>query len=113
MKSSEEELLEARAKVLSPDEIDLWRGITSDLMSDEEEDTSEGVSVRIVRPPYFRSQELSDLCAKLQARLQDNPKYMATHRRRLSIGSCSDRLPSSWYDPEAAKRHLSYQTPLN
>lgn len=30
-----------------------------------------------------------------------NPRYMATHHNRLAIGSPSDRLPPTQYDPDA------------
>ncbi|CAB1426152.1 unnamed protein product [Pleuronectes platessa] len=63
-------LLEARQSVLAPDDVEFWRGITIDMMSDEEDGAHEGVSGWIVRPPSFRSQELSDLCATLQTRLE-------------------------------------------
>lgn len=99
-------LLEARQGVLSADEVDFWRGITIDMMSDEEDGTVEGVAGWIVRPPSFRSKELTDLCATLQARLEANPKYTATHHRRLHIGPDSDRNPPNTYEPDAAKRHF-------
>ncbi|KAK2909855.1 hypothetical protein Q8A73_007570 [Channa argus] len=54
-------LLEARQSVLSAEEVDFWRGITIDMMSDEEDGTCEGISGWIVRPPSFLSQELADL----------------------------------------------------
>ncbi|KAF3692289.1 putative protein C14orf93 Precursor [Channa argus] len=100
-------LLEARQSVLSAEEVDFWRGITIDMMSDEEDGTCEGISGWIVRPPSFLSQELADLCAKLQARLEANPKYAATHHRRLQIGPHSDRLPPNTYDSDAGKKHFN------
>ncbi|KAG7481539.1 hypothetical protein MATL_G00067630 [Megalops atlanticus] len=99
-------LLEARQGVLAADEMDFWKGITIDMMSDEEDGTVEGVSGWIVRPPSFRSQELTNLCATLQARLEANRKYTATHHRRLYTGPHSDRMPPNTYDSEAAKRHF-------
>ncbi|XP_049899262.1 uncharacterized protein LOC126389619 isoform X1 [Epinephelus moara] len=99
-------LLESRQKVLAPDEMDFWRGITMDMMSDEEDGYSEGVPGWIVRPPSFRSQELTDLCAKLQKRLEACPEYTASHPRRLRIGPPSERMPLNSYDSEAAKRHF-------
>lgn len=92
--------------MLAADEMDFWRGVTIDMMSDEEDGTFEGVSGWIVRPPSFRSQELTDLCAKLQTRLEANPKYTATHHRRLHTGEHSDRLPPNTYDSKAAKQHF-------
>ncbi|XP_058247875.1 uncharacterized protein C14orf93 homolog [Hemibagrus wyckioides] len=74
-------LLEVRQSVLAVDEVDFWRGITADMMSDEEDD--DGVSGCIVRPPSFRSQMLSNLWAKLQMSLEASSKYAALHHRRL------------------------------
>ncbi|XP_042341646.1 uncharacterized protein LOC121942495 [Plectropomus leopardus] len=99
-------LLEARQSVLAPNEMDFWSGITMDMMSDEEDGCFGGVSGFIVRPPSFRSQELSDLCATLQKRLEASPKYTATHPKRLRIGPPSDRMPLNSYDKDAAKRHF-------
>ncbi|XP_016418149.1 uncharacterized protein C14orf93 homolog [Sinocyclocheilus rhinocerous] len=72
-------LLEARQSVLAEDEVDFWRGITADMMSDEEDGTIDGVSGWIVRTPSFRSQELSILCSTLQARLEASTKHAALH----------------------------------
>ncbi|KAL7394809.1 hypothetical protein ABVT39_004637 [Epinephelus coioides] len=100
-------LLEARRSVLATtEEVDFWRGITIDMMSDEEEHSVDGEVGWIVRPPSFRSHKLSDLCGRLQKRLEMNPKYVATHHKRLPIGSPSDRLAPTQYDSDAAKRHL-------
>ncbi|CAB1426628.1 unnamed protein product, partial [Pleuronectes platessa] len=55
-------------RVLAPDEVEFWRGTTIDMMSDEEDGSSDGISGWIVRPPSFSSRELPDLCAKLQTR---------------------------------------------
>ncbi|KAL7396910.1 hypothetical protein ABVT39_013480 [Epinephelus coioides] len=100
-------LLEARRSVLATtEEVDFWRGITIDMMSDEEEHSVDGEVGWIVRPPSFRSHKLSDLCGRLQERLEMNPKYVATHHKRLHIGSPSDRLAPTQYDSDAAKRHL-------
>lgn len=100
------QLLEARQGVLSADELDFWRGVTIDMMSDEEDGAVEGVAGWIVRPPSFRSKELTDLCVTLQARLEANPKYTSTHHRRLHIGPDSDRNPPNAYNPDAAKKHF-------
>jgi hypothetical protein len=56
--------------VLAEDEVGLWKCATIDLMSDEEDGIVGGVSGWIVRPPSFRSQELTELCATLQSRLE-------------------------------------------
>ncbi|XP_051250870.1 uncharacterized protein C14orf93-like [Dicentrarchus labrax] len=100
-------LLEARRAVLAKEEMDFRRGITVDMMSDEEDGTADGEAGWIVRPPSFRSQELSALCSTLQKRLENDPKYQATHHKRLHYGPPSARPAPSFYDPEAAKRHLS------
>ncbi|XP_054868275.1 uncharacterized protein C14orf93 homolog [Amphiprion ocellaris] len=60
-------LLDARKTVLAPDEEDFWKGITADMMSDEEDGSVDGVRGWIVRPPSFHSQELANLRAALQA----------------------------------------------
>ncbi|XP_029939779.1 uncharacterized protein LOC115382215 [Salarias fasciatus] len=99
-------LLDSRKTVLAPEEIELWEGVTMDMMSDEEDGSIDGVCGWIVRPPSFRSRELSDLCASLQARLEADVKYTASHRRRLQSGQPSDRMKPSRYDSEAAKRHF-------
>ncbi|XP_016350170.1 uncharacterized protein C14orf93 homolog [Sinocyclocheilus anshuiensis] len=99
-------LLEARQSVLAADEVDFWRGITADMMSDEEDGTIDGVSGWIVRTPSFRSQELSILCSTLQARLEASTKHAALHHQRLRGGLPSGRLPLQTYDSEMAKKHL-------
>ncbi|MED6257996.1 hypothetical protein ATANTOWER_001457 [Ataeniobius toweri] len=88
-----QELLEARLSVLEAEELSFWKGVTIDLMSDEEDGSFKGVSGWIVQPPRFRSQELSDLCVKLQKRLEADPNYSLTHHRRLHIGEFSSRTP--------------------
>ncbi|KAK9963454.1 hypothetical protein ABG768_006639, partial [Culter alburnus] len=93
-------LLEARQSVLAEDEVGLWKCATIDLMSDEEDGIVGGVSGWIVRPPSFRSQELTELCATLQSRLEAIPKYRATHHRRLQNGLNSDRMPLVTYSSE-------------
>ncbi|KAM4740473.1 uncharacterized protein C14orf93-like [Anableps anableps] len=99
-------LLAARQSVLKAEELELWRGVTVDLMSDEEDGASEGKFGWIVRRPSFRSKELGDLCAALQSRLDACPKYNATHHQRLRSGPDSDRMPPTSYSAEAAKRHF-------
>ncbi|KAL7399713.1 hypothetical protein ABVT39_000612 [Epinephelus coioides] len=100
-------LLEARRSVLATtEEVDFWRGITIDMMSDEEDHSIDREVGWIVRPPSFRSHKLSDLRGRLQERLEMNPKYVATHHKRLHIGSPSDRLALTQYDSDPAKRHL-------
>ncbi|KAK7124636.1 hypothetical protein R3I94_018876 [Phoxinus phoxinus] len=98
-------LLEARQSVLAEDEVGLWKCATIDLMSDEEDGIVGGVSGWIVRPPSFRSQELTELCATLQSRLEAIPKYRAMHHRRLQNGPNSDRMLVT-YSSEAENRHF-------
>ncbi|XP_052005340.1 uncharacterized protein C14orf93-like [Xyrauchen texanus] len=100
-------LLEARQSVLAEDEVGLWKCATIDVMSDEEDGIVGGVSGWIVRPPSFRSQELTELCATLQSRLEAMPKYRATHHRRLQNGPNSDRIT---YSSEAENRHFMKTT---
>ncbi|XP_014842711.1 PREDICTED: uncharacterized protein LOC106917907 isoform X2 [Poecilia mexicana] len=99
-------LLAARQSVIKDEERELWRGVTVDLMSDEEDGVSEGIFGWIVRRPSFRSQQLSDLCGVLQSRLGVCSKYAARHLRRLRYGAESDRLPPTSYSAEAARRHF-------
>ena len=66
------QLLEARQSVLAEYEVGLRKCASIDLMSDEEDGIVGGVSGWIVRPPSFRSQELTELCATLQSRLVDS-----------------------------------------
>ncbi|XP_035989778.1 uncharacterized protein C14orf93-like [Fundulus heteroclitus] len=73
-------LQESRQSVLADEEVELWMSATVDLMSDEEDGVVGGVSGWIV-PPSFRRPDLSELCVKLQSRLEATPKYKAMHSR--------------------------------
>ncbi|KAM4598885.1 uncharacterized protein C14orf93 homolog [Fundulus diaphanus] len=95
-------LLESRQSVLADEEVELWKSATVDLMSDEEDGVVCGVSGWIVRLPSFRRPDLSELCVKLQSRLEATPKYRATHSRRLHNGPASERTPPVTYNPEEA-----------
>ncbi|ROI15740.1 hypothetical protein DPX16_20278 [Anabarilius grahami] len=97
---------ESSMKKEAEDEVGLWKCATIDLMSDEEDGIVGGVSGWIVRPPSFRSQELTELCATLQSRLEAIPKYRATHHRRLQNGLNSDRMPLVTYSSEAENRYF-------
>ncbi|XP_007559784.1 uncharacterized protein C14orf93 homolog [Poecilia formosa] len=99
-------LLLARQSVLKAEELELWRGVTTELMSDEEDGELDGTFGWIVRRPSFRSKELSDLCTTLQSRLDSSRKNNATYHQRLRFGPDSDRPPPSNYSAEAAKRHF-------
>ncbi|CAM4428519.1 unnamed protein product [Leuciscus chuanchicus] len=100
------ELLEARQSVLAEDEVGIWKCATIDLMSDEEDGIVGGVSGWIVQPPSFRSQELTELCATLQSRLEATPKYRATHHRRFRSGSNLERAPLDTYSSEDENRRF-------
>ena len=52
----------------------------------------------------FRSQELTELCATLQSRLEAIPKYRAAPHRRLQNGLNSDRMLPVTYSSEAANK---------
>ncbi|MEQ2301013.1 hypothetical protein AMECASPLE_031709 [Ameca splendens] len=106
-RSRRKRLLEARLTVLEAEELAFRKGVTIDLISDEEDGSFEGASGWIVRPPSFRSQELSDLCLKLQRRLEADPKYSLTHHKRLHIGEFSERTPPS-HGPELDKFFNSF-----
>ena len=90
--------------MLAEDEVDLSKCITIDLMSDEEDG---GVSGWIVQPLPFRSQELTELCATLQSRLEAIPKYRAMYHRHLQNGLYSYRMPPVTYHCEAANRNFT------
>lgn len=80
--------MDARKTVLALDEMELWRGITTDMMSDEEDGCMNGVCRWTVRPPSF----LANLYAALQARLEADVKYTASHCRHLQSGQRSDQI---------------------
>ncbi|ROJ25286.1 hypothetical protein DPX16_20099 [Anabarilius grahami] len=58
----------ARSKTEFENEVGLWKCATIDLMSDEEDGIIGGVSGWIVRPPSFRSQELTERHAAVEIR---------------------------------------------
>ncbi|XP_026575328.1 uncharacterized protein C14orf93 homolog [Pseudonaja textilis] len=76
------------ARLLGSDEQRLWRGVTEELMSDEEDSTHEA-GVWIARSPRFRAMSLSQLCYRLDA----NSKH-GTKANRV-YGPPSERLPSA------------------
>ena len=96
------QLLKARQSVLADEEVELWKSATVDLMSDEEDGVVGGVSGWIVRSPPFRRPDLTELCVKLQSRLEAMPKYRATHSRRLHIGPASEGMLPVTSNPEEA-----------
>ncbi|CAM4629640.1 unnamed protein product [Lepidochelys olivacea] len=76
------------ARLLGPEEQRLWRGVTEELMSDEEDSPSEP-GVWVARPPRFRATPLTQLCYRLDI----NAKHGAKANR--VYGPPSERLPSA------------------
>ncbi|XP_058038926.1 uncharacterized protein C14orf93 homolog isoform X2 [Ahaetulla prasina] len=76
------------ARLLGSEEQRLWRGVTEELMSDEE-DSAREAGVWVARPPRFRATPLSQLCYRLDA----NSKH-GTKANRV-YGPPSERLPSA------------------
>ncbi|XP_058914709.1 uncharacterized protein C14orf93 homolog isoform X1 [Kogia breviceps] len=71
-----------------PEDQRLWKDVTEELMSDEEDSLNEP-GVWVARPPRFRAQHLTRLCYHLDA----NSKH-GTKANRV-YGPPSDRLPSA------------------
>lgn len=71
-----------------PEDQRLWKDVTEELMSDEEDSLNEP-GVWVARPPRFRAQHLTELCYHLDA----NSKH-GTKANRV-YGPPSDRLPSA------------------
>lgn len=71
-----------------PEDQCLWKDVTEELMSDEEDSLNEP-GVWVARPPRFRAQRLTELCYHLDA----NSKH-GTKANRV-YGPPSDRLPSA------------------
>ncbi|XP_053450737.1 uncharacterized protein C14orf93 homolog isoform X2 [Nycticebus coucang] len=71
-----------------PEDQHLWKDVTEELMSDEEDSLNEP-GVWVARPPRFRAQRLTELCYHLDA----NSKH-GTKANRV-YGPPSDRLPSA------------------
>lgn len=71
-----------------PEDQRLWKDVTEELMSDEEDSLNEP-GVWVARPPRFRAQRLTELCYHLDA----NSKH-GTKANRI-YGPPSDRLPSA------------------
>ncbi|KAH1182277.1 hypothetical protein KIL84_010031 [Mauremys mutica] len=76
------------ARLLGPEEQRLWRGVTEELMSDEEDSPSEP-GVWVARSPRFRAAPLTQLCYRLDI----NAKHGAKANR--VYGPPSERLPSA------------------
>lgn len=70
-----------------PEDQQLWKNVTEELMSDEEDSLNEP-GVWVARSPRFRAQRLTELCYHLDA----NSKH-GTKANRV-YGPPSDRLPS-------------------
>lgn len=92
--------------MLASHDMDFWRGTTIDMMYNQENGTVEGFHGWIVPHPFFRSQELTNICATFQARVEAKPKYSTRNHRRLYTGEHSDQMPPNTYDLKAAKRHF-------
>ncbi|XP_035677717.1 uncharacterized protein C14orf93-like [Branchiostoma floridae] len=110
LRSRRKRLLDVRSEVVQTEEEEgIWAGVTQELMSDEEDSSSNGMAVWLVKPPVFRSQQLSDLCSALQTRLEADPKYLAANRKpRLRVeGTQSDRDLPRVYDPDRAAVHFT------
>ncbi|KAK5616116.1 hypothetical protein CRENBAI_017370 [Crenichthys baileyi] len=101
--------LEARQSVLEAEELPFRKGVTIDLMSDEEDGSFEGASGWIVRPPSFRSQELSDLCLKLQKRLEVDPN---SFKDKDYLKVDQDRVRLIWH-MDSNKIHMSFTKRLS
>ncbi|XP_029437435.1 uncharacterized protein C14orf93 homolog [Rhinatrema bivittatum] len=71
-----------------PEQQRLWKDVTEELMSDEEDSLNEP-GVWVARPPRFRSRELTELCYHIDA----NSKH-GTKANRV-YGPPSERLPSA------------------
>ncbi|XP_062946402.1 uncharacterized protein C14orf93 homolog [Cynocephalus volans] len=71
-----------------PEDQHLWKDVTEELMSDEEDSLNEP-GVWVARPPRFRAQRLTELCYHLDA----NSKH-GTKANRV-YGPPSDRMPSA------------------
>ncbi|XP_060762005.1 uncharacterized protein LOC132871659 [Neoarius graeffei] len=102
-RSRRKRLFDARRGVLAMDEMDVWQCATIDLMSDEEDGVVDGVSGWIVKPLPSCNPELSELCATLQSRLEADPKYRATHHRRLHVGP----MPPAPHSSETTSMHFT------
>ncbi|CAH1248631.1 Hypp8325 [Branchiostoma lanceolatum] len=102
--------MDARCAALrTEEERTLRNGVTPDLMSDEEDGESNGVAAWLVKPPAFRSLQLTALHVELKARLEADPKYKAANRnpRIRTEGAQSSRPSSRTYDPSHAPSHLT------
>lgn len=60
---------------------------TVDLMLNEEDEIVERKLHWVVRPPRFRSEELTALCKVLQGSLEADRRFQATHTRCHDIGT--------------------------
>ncbi|XP_019648024.1 PREDICTED: uncharacterized protein C14orf93-like [Branchiostoma belcheri] len=100
--------MDARGTALqTEDERRLWTGVTVDLMSDEEDAVSNGIAVWLMKPPAFRSTQLSQLCGVLQTRLDTGGKHSDGRKPRIrEEAAVSDRQPPESYDPDLAPLHF-------
>ncbi|KAI8487970.1 hypothetical protein Bbelb_344180 [Branchiostoma belcheri] len=107
-RSRRQRLMDARGTALqTEDERRLWTGVTVDLMSDEEDAVSNGIAVWLMKPPAFRSTQLSQLCGVLQTRLDTGGKHSDGRKPRIrEEAAVSDRQPPESYDPDLAPLHF-------
>ncbi|KAI8511933.1 PREDICTED: uncharacterized protein LOC109476670 [Branchiostoma belcheri] len=107
-RSRRQRLMDARGTALqTDDERRLWTGVTVDLMSDEEDAVSNGIAVWLMKPPAFRSTQLSQLCGVLQTRLDTGGKHSDGRKPRIrEEAAVSDRQPPESYDPDLAPLHF-------
>ncbi|XP_067389203.1 uncharacterized protein C14orf93 homolog isoform X1 [Emydura macquarii macquarii] len=93
------------ARLLGAAEQRLWRGVTEELMSDEEDSPNEP-GVWVARPPRFRAAPLTQLCHRLDGGAKHGAKANRVY------GPPSERLPSAeaqllpphLYDPHFRER---------
>uniref|UniRef100_A0A8C8RUJ8 Chromosome 14 open reading frame 93 n=1 Tax=Pelusios castaneus TaxID=367368 RepID=A0A8C8RUJ8_9SAUR len=76
------------ARLLGAAEQQMWRGVTEELMSDEEDSASEP-GVWVARSPCFRAATLTRLCRRLDAGAKHGAKANRVY------GPPSERLPST------------------
>lgn len=88
------QLFDSRSSMLkTEEERSLWQGVSTDLITDEEDFVDEGELVWLVKRPAFRTEQLSALCHTLQGRLEESPQYRASHMRRVMSEQSSEREP--------------------
>ncbi|KAG7330469.1 hypothetical protein KOW79_006691 [Hemibagrus wyckioides] len=82
-------LLEARQSVLAVDEMDFWRGITADMMSDEEDGAVDGVSGWIGTSVYQLNVQPVEECLTSQLRVTESPSVSQLDGDTLTTASAT------------------------